>query len=448
MTRRLTLRILAVVVLMFVLCSSAVFAQGKSDQAFERVKQVQERNTERLMALKDVEGVAIGYDENNELAIKVFTAGPGVAGIPRNIEGVPVRAEVTGIFYALAPGGNFGKPESPNAGKPPKGDTMPPATPSIVDVSATNNNNNEISISWGSVENSDLNGYNIYRSIYSSDSYIKIGSVGKTITTFNDSYAAPYITYYYKVTAFDTSRNESSPSLSMSASTSYTSITSAYPIGVWVYRYCDDFYGTIGCRVKDTISGNVYALSNNHVLANCNNAYLGDNIIHADIQWGANPNDAIGVLYDFMPINFSYRANNTIDAAIALCSTNTLGNSTPVYKPSSSVYPLSPADLPSSNSEGLAVKKYGARTNLTTGHIYAMNGMYYITYGSNLKARFVGQIAISDGTFSDGGDSGSLIVTESENRPVALLFAGNSSITIANPIGPVLAAFNVEIDGN
>ncbi|UCE04689.1 MAG: PKD domain-containing protein, partial [bacterium] len=62
-------------------------------------------------------------------------------------------------------------------------------------------------------------------------------------------------------------------------------------------------------------------------------------------------------------------------------------------------------------------------------------------------ARFVDQISITDGTFSDGGDSGSLIVTDDSNKkPVGLLYAGSSDRTLANPIDPVLQRFNVTID--
>lgn len=51
------------------------------------------------------------------------------------------------------------------------------------------------------------------------------------------------------------------------------------------------------------------------------------------------------------------------------------------------------------------------------------------------------------GKFSRGGDSGSLIVTQNENKnPVGLLFAGGGRWTIANPIGLVLDAFDVTID--
>jgi hypothetical protein len=46
---------------------------------------------------------------------------------------------------------------------------------------------------------------------------------------------------------------------------------------------------------------------------------------------------------------------------------------------------------------------------------------------------------INSSTFSAGGDSGSLIVSNNScHQPVALLFAGSSTTTIGNPIGEVL----------
>src|SRR6185312_2014289 len=51
--------------------------------------------------------------------------------------------------------------------------------------------------------------------------------------------------------------------------------------------------------------------------------------------------------------------------------------------------------------------------------------------------------------FSNGGDSGSLIVGDDANlNPVGLLFAGSSTITIANRIDLVLNRFGVTIDGS
>ena len=86
--------------------------------------------------------------------------------------------------------------------------------------------------------------------------------------------------------------------------------------------------GTIGPRVKD-LSGNFYALSNNHVYANENDASIGDSALQpGPFDGGADPADKIGELYAFEPIDFS-GGNNTIDAAIALSFTTNLGYATP-----------------------------------------------------------------------------------------------------------------------
>jgi hypothetical protein len=96
---------------------------------------------------------------------------------------------------------------------------------------------------------------------------------------------------------------------------------------------------------------------------------------------------------------------------------------------------------------GLAVKKQGRTTGLTTGEVSGINATVTVSYGSVGTARFVNQIVITPGTFSAGGDSGSLIVTADENKnPVGLLFAGSDTHTIANPIGLVLDNFGVTID--
>jgi len=208
--------------------------------------------------------------------------------------------------------------------------------------------------------------------------------------------------------------------------------------------------GTIGCRVKN--GGDVYALSNNHVYANENLASVGDNALQPGPYDGGlegpNPSiidgDEIGTLYDIVPIVFSTSANNVIDAAIALSDTNTLGRSTihGCYgTPKTTI--VSPAQL------RMRVKKCGRTTGLTKGKIEAINATVNIQYDSGV-ARFVNQIVISPGSFSAGGDSGSLIVGNggaNDRKPVGLLFAGSFFYTIANPIGPVLTKFGVTVDG-
>jgi PKD repeat protein len=201
--------------------------------------------------------------------------------------------------------------------------------------------------------------------------------------------------------------------------------------------------GTIACRVKDG-SGNVYALSNNHVYANENRASIGDNVLQpGTYDGGINPDDAIGTLYEFEPIVFGMWGVNIIDAAIALCSTGTLDNGTPEDGygiPSSTTLPVSEGLL------GQAVQKYGRTTGLTTGNVTGINGAFLVRY-SRSYAIFYDQITIEVTGFSAGGDSGSLIVTNDDSKnPVGLLFAGSDTLTIANPINAVLNRFNVTVD--
>ncbi len=98
MLRQLSRRFLLVITLIaaVMVFSGTLFAQGRSEEAFKRVKAVQERHTQRLMAINDVEGTAIGLDENDQPALHVFTARPGVGNIPNVLDGVPVRIVVSG----------------------------------------------------------------------------------------------------------------------------------------------------------------------------------------------------------------------------------------------------------------------------------------------------------------------------------------------------------------
>ncbi len=68
---------------------------------FAKAAAVQERNTDRLMGLDGVEGVALGLSSNGKAVIKVFTSKQGVAGLPKELDGLPVEVELTGKFFAF-----------------------------------------------------------------------------------------------------------------------------------------------------------------------------------------------------------------------------------------------------------------------------------------------------------------------------------------------------------
>jgi len=203
--------------------------------------------------------------------------------------------------------------------------------------------------------------------------------------------------------------------------------------------------GTIGARVKDA-SGNVYALSNNHVYANENRANIGDLVLQpGTIDGGIYPDDGIGTLFAYIPIVYGTGSSNEVDAAIALSSTSLLGNATP-----SRGYGA-PKSTPAAAYINMPVKKFGRTTSLTKGRVYAIEFTVDVEYESGI-ARFEHQIVIGPGGFSAGGDSGSLIVVDakrsaSDRQPVGLLFAGSPLYTVANPIESVLSALAVSIDG-
>ncbi|WP_391091344.1 hypothetical protein [Vibrio sp. NH-UV-68] len=200
--------------------------------------------------------------------------------------------------------------------------------------------------------------------------------------------------------------------------------------------------GTIGARVTDGTY--VYALSNNHVFANSNDTTVPENILQpGPYDGGVENGDTYATLVDYEPILFDGSAN-IMDAALALSDAGSLSTSTPsdgYGTPSQSVVSASP---------DLAVKKYGRTTGFTQGSVNAINATVNVCYEGTISctklATFVGQVVITPGTFSAGGDSGSLIVTQNGNNPVALLFAGSSNYTIGSPIGPVLSRFAVSID--
>jgi hypothetical protein len=220
------------------------------------------------------------------------------------------------------------------------------------------------------------------------------------------------------------------------------------PIGVSTGNADQCLAGTIAARVK---SGSpVYALSNNHVYAEENQGKKGKTTITQPGLYDSGKGRSqcvysssyfLGTLSNFVPIQFSTTANNTVDAAIAATTTGNLGNATP-----SNGYGT-PSSTTATAALNMSVQKYGRTTALTQGSVCMTDTTVNVSYSSGV-ARFIGQFGVCPGGFSQAGDSGSLIVTTNGNHPVGLLFAGGSGVTFANPIGDVLSALHVSIDGS
>jgi hypothetical protein len=191
--------------------------------------------------------------------------------------------------------------------------------------------------------------------------------------------------------------------------------------------------GTFGALVKE--GGDVHILSNNHVLANENAGKVGDNVLQPGTYDGGRPDrDTIAQLAGFVPLKADEA--NLVDAAIA----------TPVVRQD-----VAPEILHIGRIKGdaepavdLAVRKSGRTTRYTEGHVTATDVTLRVMYSEGFLM-FADQFLVtgSRGAFSDGGDSGSLIV-DGENRAVGLLFAGSPFTTVANRWSNVARALKVK----
>ena len=225
--------------------------------------------------------------------------------------------------------------------------------------------------------------------------------------------------------------------------------------------------GTLGCLVRK--GGQNFILSNAHVLANSGDAQLGDPILQpGPYDGGILGRDTIAALEDFVPINFEnpeppsdcpfasmvnwvlnlgcrligsktrYRAvrpqaaENLVDAALArpLMSLDVVDSVLGI----GSISGIAPGSV------GMAVRKSGRTTGVTSGTILQTDVTAQVDYGGGRTALFVDQLLT--GPMSQGGDSGSVVV-DNANRFVGLVFAGSDAVTILNRSEHVLKAFGV-----
>ncbi len=223
--------------------------------------------------------------------------------------------------------------------------------------------------------------------------------------------------------------------------------------------------GTLGCLV--TRGGELFILSNNHVLANSNTAQSGDPIIQPGRYDGGTLADQIARLADFIPIRFeteeatcpiarateqalnlaaqwvgsshrvtSYKlaaTENQVDAAIArplsagLVDRQILEIGLPKGTHAATLNTL--------------VQKSGRTTGHTWGAIRQIDVTVRVDYGGQ-TAIFTDQLIA--GAMCSGGDSGSVIL-DKEGYVVGILFAGSRLTTVISPIRLVLDALGVEI---
>ncbi len=207
-----------------------------------------------------------------------------------------------------------------------------------------------------------------------------------------------------------------------------------------------NYTGTLGLGMRGFggLADQTFVLSNNHVLANENQASIGDAVIQPGTLDGGDPNtDRIGELFDFVRLRFGTFGQpnpprNRVDAACARI--DRFGDFTrEIFWVG---YPQGWRTRSSVEQAVMAgntrVQKNGRTTGYTTGNIAAIDFDGWIGYSTG-DAFFVDQMLITPGRFSAPGDSGSCILDMEENI-VGLLFAGGATHTIANFIEDVWAS--------
>lgn len=199
-------------------------------------------------------------------------------------------------------------------------------------------------------------------------------------------------------------------------------------------RFCCS--GTLGALITD--GTNQYVLSNNHVLARGDKAVAGEDVSQPGlIDSNCQVSTVVADFTGAAPLG------SNVDAAVAQLRPGTM-DSTGFIEDIGV-----PGTTTVNPSVGLGVAKSGRTTGFTTGTIASINTSVSVQYqascgsGKKFVVAYTNQVVINSSTFSAGGDSGSLIVTNNaSHNPVALLFAGSSSTTIGNPIGPVLTTLS------
>jgi hypothetical protein len=216
--------------------------------------------------------------------------------------------------------------------------------------------------------------------------------------------------------------------------------------------------GTLGALVADQNS-NLYILSNNHVLAESDQARAGDTVVQpalVDLNCNPQAGRSVGSLRYVVPLQ-SRQTN--VDAALA-AATPAVDGTGAILQLGPSVNGVLTAAAPAAG-EGealtagllnqLHVVKSGRTTGLTCSTVNTVDLSVQVDYYYDCAETqpyytktYVNQIGMPGASFADSGDSGALVLDASNAQPVGLFFASgaddsNHGFSVANPIQDVLS---------
>ena len=194
-----------------------------------------------LSALAGNSTVSLNWDDNNESDLAGYNAYRStISGGPytklnssplanSNYSDNRVSGSVT--YYYVVRAVDTSNNESSNSGQASATptDTIPPSAPTGLTATV---GDRTVSLSWSINSDPDINGYNVYRSAISGGTYTKLNSSLLKNTAYTDNSVSNGTTYYYVVTAADTSSNESANSSEVSAKPQI--ITDINLLGSWV----------------------------------------------------------------------------------------------------------------------------------------------------------------------------------------------------------------------
>jgi len=224
--------------------------------------------------------------------------------------------------------------------------------------------------------------------------------------------------------------------------------------------------GTLGALVEDS-EHNQFILSNNHVLAESDQGKIGDTIDQPGLiddacrplsQQGSTVRPA-GTLRYFVPLATN---ESNVDAALAAVTPGAVNPDGSILQLGAAGAGINAAlgaappvggtgeSLNAATLNGLRVVKSGRTTGLTCSTVESVDLAVKVDYYKDCAETqpyytktFTGQIGIGGNSFSDSGDSGSLVLDAANAQPIGLFYAGGTNgdgngLSVANPIADVL----------
>jgi hypothetical protein len=207
--------------------------------------------------------------------------------------------------------------------------------------------------------------------------------------------------------------------------------------------------GTLGGFVVLRKGGQVRALSNNHVLADEDRGKKGDAILQPGAYDGGRATrDRIGSLDQ--AVKLKPRGTNRVDAALCAVAAG-IGYNPRTLRGVGTLEGMAKAPI----EEMGMVEKLGRTTGHTRGRVTAFELDNVVVAYDTGNLRFDDQIEIEgadDGSFSQGGDSGSLVFASEDHGAVGLLFAGSdqgggngAGLTYVNALPTVLSQLKADL---